>query len=75
MLADVSNNFWNTCLEVYELYLARFISAPVLAYQATLRQTTVKLDLLFDIDMLLMGICHAINQYVKGSNKKNERLW
>ena len=77
MLADVSNNFWNICLEIYELYLARFFSAPVVAYQATLGKTTVKLDLLFDIDMLLIaekgiigGICHAINQYVKDSNKK-----
>ena len=30
LLADVSENFWNTFLEIYELNLARFSSAPLL---------------------------------------------
>ena len=41
-------------LEIYELDPARFLTAPWLAWQAALRNTKVKLDLLTDIDMLLM---------------------
>ena len=55
------------CLEIYELDPAHFLSASVLAWQATLKKTKVKLDHLTDIDMLLMvgkgirgGIYHSI---------------
>ena len=57
-------------LEIYELDPAHFLSASRLAWQAALKKTKVKLDLLIDIDMLLMiekcirgGICHAIHGY------------
>ena len=53
---------------------AKFISAPGLAWQAALKKTKVKIDLLTDIHMLLMvergtrrGICHSIFQYEKAS--------
>ena len=36
-----------------ELDPTRFLTAPGLAWQAALRKTKVKLDLLTDIDMLL----------------------
>ena len=36
------------------LIYARFVTAPGLALQAALKKTKVKLDLLFDVDMLLM---------------------
>ena len=54
LLVDVSENFRNMCLEIYELDPARFLSAPGLAWQAVLQKTKVKLDLLTDINMLLM---------------------
>ena len=54
LLADVLWNFWNMCLAKYELDLAKSFSAPGLAWQAVLKKTKVKLDLLTDIDMLLM---------------------
>ena len=41
-------------LKIYELDPAKFLSATGLAWQATLKNTKVKLDLLIDIDMLLM---------------------
>ena len=76
MLADVFENFQNMCLDIYELDPANFLSAPGLAWQAALKKTKVKLDLLTDIDMLLMveksirgGICHLIYQYAKDNNK------
>ena len=54
MLADVSENFRNMRLEIYELDPAKFLSAPGLAWQVTLKKTEVKLDLVTDIDMFLM---------------------
>ena len=54
LLVDLFENFGNTCLEIYELDPAKFLSAPELAWQAALKKTKVKVDLLFDIDMLLM---------------------
>ena len=53
-LADVFENFRNMCIEVYELDPAHFLSAPGLAWQACLKKTEVKLELLTDVDMLLM---------------------
>ena len=67
LLADVSENFRNKFLKIYELDPAKFLSAPGLAWQAALKTTWVNVDLLTDIDMLLMvekgargGICHSI---------------
>ena len=86
LLADVFENFRNMYLEIYELDLAKFLSAPGLAWQVALKKKQVKLDLLNDIDMsfLLMvekgirgGICHSIyakdnNNYTKDYNKKEK---
>ena len=46
LLADVFENFRNMCIKVYELDPAHFLSAPGLAWQACLKKTKVKLDLL-----------------------------
>ena len=66
LLANVFENFRNTCLKVYELDPAHFLSLPGLALQACLKKTNIKLELLTDYDMLLMveegirgGICHS----------------
>ena len=52
------------CLKVYELDPAHFLSLPGLVWQACLKKTNVKLELLTGYDMLLMveegvrgGIC------------------
>ena len=47
-------NFRNKCLEIYELGPGCFVSVPGLAWQACLKKTEVKLELLTDYDMLLM---------------------
>ena len=39
------------CLKIYELDPEKFFSAPRLAWQAVLKNTKVKLNLLTDIDM------------------------
>ena len=61
---------------MYELDPAHFLSLPGLAWQACLKKTNVKLELLTDYDMLLMveegirgGICHSIYRYAKANNK------
>ena len=86
LLADVFKNFRKMCLKIYLLNPVKFLSAPGLAWQAALKHTEVKLELLTDIDMLLMvekgieeGICHAIYRYAEANNKymkdydKNEK--
>ena len=69
LLADVFENFRNMCMKVYELDHAHFLSLPEVAWQACLKKTIVKLELLIDYDMLLMveegirgGICHSIHR-------------
>ena len=54
LLEDVFENFRNKCLEIYELGPGCFVSVPGLAWQACLKKTEVKLELLTDYDMLLM---------------------
>ena len=53
LLANVFENFRKLCLKIYELDPAKFLSAPGLVWQATLKKKKVKLELLTDIDMLL----------------------
>ena len=53
-MADVLENFRKMCLKIYPLDPAKFLSAPGLAWQAALKNTEVKLELLTSIDMLLM---------------------
>ena len=76
LLADVFEKFRNMCIKVYELDPAHFLSLPGLAWQACLKKTNIKLELLTDYDMLLMeeegirgGICHSIHRHAKANNK------
>ena len=79
LLSDVFENFWISVLKYISLIL--FANAPGLAWQAPLKKTKIKLDLLTDICMLLMvekgitgGICHTTYRYVK-SNNKFTKIW
>ena len=54
LLPDVSGNFRNMFLKIYEHDPAKFLSTPGLAWQAALKTSKVKLDFLTDIDRLLM---------------------
>ena len=65
LLSDVFENFRDRCTEIYE--------PP---WEASLKKTEIRLELLTDVNMLLMvekrikgGICHAIHRYEKGNNK------
>ena len=76
LLPDIYENLRNMCFNKYELDPIYFVSAPGLAWQAWLKKTGVKLELLTDYDMILMtekgirgGICQATYTYVKANNK------
>ena len=68
--------FRSKYIEIYELDPAQFLSASGLEWQACLKKTRVKLELLTDNDMLLTVekgirgvICHSIHRYEKANNK------
>ena len=54
LLADVFENFRGVCIKNYGLDPAWYYTAPGLAWDAALKLTEVKLELLTDYDMLLM---------------------
>ena len=69
-------NFRNKCIKIHELDPAYFVSAPGLAWQAYLKKTGVKLELITDYDMIWMiekgirgGICQATHRYTEANNK------
>ena len=69
LLSSIFEAFRNTCLKHYSLDPAHF-------WQACLKRTGVKLELLTDPDMLLMfehssggGITQAVLRYAKANNK------
>ena len=76
LLADIYEKIRNTCIKIYELDPAHFLSAPGLAWQACLKKTKINLELLTDIDLLLMfeegirgGMCQTIQRYAEANNK------
>ena len=64
------------CLNIYELDPLYFVSAPGLAWQACLKKTGVKLELIENYDMILKiekgirgAICKETHRYAKANNK------
>jgi hypothetical protein len=75
-LADVFENFRDVCVQYYKLDPAWYYTSPGLAWDAALKMTKVKLELLSDPDMLLMiengirgGISTISHRYSKANNK------
>ena len=54
LLADVSERFINTCLEYYGLDSCHYFSSPGLSWDAMLKMTEIKLELISDIDIHLL---------------------
>ena len=76
LLVDVNETFRDKCIEIYGLDPSYFFSTPGLAWQACLKKTKVKLELLTDIDMLLMvekGTRGRITQSIHRYTKKNDK--
>ena len=76
LLADVFENFRNTCLTYYKLDPTHYFSSPGLAWDAMLKMTNVKIDLITDIDMENMvqlgmrgGVSTINHRHEKANNK------
>ena len=76
LLADVFENFREVCLDNYKLDPAWYLTAPGLSWDAMLRVTGIKLELLTDPDMLMMvengtrgGVSMISNRYSEANNK------
>ena len=53
LLTDVFEDFRNNCMDVYNLDPAHYFTTPGFTWDAMLKFTNVRLELLTDIDMLL----------------------
>ena len=76
LLADIYENFRNMCLDKYGRATVYFLFTLGLAWQACLKKTGVKLELLIYYDMTLMiekgirgGICQVTYRHAKVNNK------
>ena len=76
LLSEIFDKFRDTCIKIYELDPAQFLSTPGLACQACLKKTGVELELLTDYDMFLMiesgirgGICQSVHRYARVNNE------
>ena len=76
LLADVFENFRKTCLQYYKLDPCHYFTSPGLSWDAMLKMTDIKLELMVDIDMfqfiekgLRGGISYIANRYGKANNK------
>ena len=75
-LSDVFENFRYLCLKDYDLDPTYFVSTPSLAFEAMLKLTKVKIELLTDIDMVLMtekairaGLTRVVRKHGIANNK------
>ena len=76
LLADVFENFRKTCLQYYKLDPCHYFTSPGLSWDAMLKMTDIKLELMVDIDMFQFiekgmrgGISYFANRYGKTNNK------
>jgi hypothetical protein len=76
ILADVFENFRDVCMEHYKLDPAWYFTSPGLSWDAALKLTKVKLELISDYDMFLMiqqgirgGVSTISNRFARANNK------
>ena len=81
LLADVFENFRKTCLEYYKLDPCHYFTSPGLSWDAMLKMTDMKLELMTDIDMfqfiekgLRGGISYIANRYGEANNKYMKKV-
>ena len=76
LLADVFENFRKTCLQYYKLDPCHYFTSPGLSWDAMLKMTKIRLDLIFDVDMYLFvekgmrgGVSYIANRFGEANNK------
>ena len=76
LLADIFENVRDVCIKNYKLYPAWYYTSPGLSWDALLKKTEIKLDLLSDVNMILFieggirgGDSMISNRYGKANNK------
>ena len=85
LLADVFENFRKTCLQYYKLDPCHYFTSPGLSWDAMLKMTNIKLELITDIDMFQFiekgmrgGTSYIANRHGEANNKYmktyNEKL-
>ena len=79
LLADIFENFRKTCLQYYKLDPCHYFSSPGLSWDAMLKMTKIKLELMTDIDMfqfiekgLRGGTSYIANRFSEANNKYME---
>ena len=77
LLADVFENFIDTCVKFYKLDPCHYFSSPGLRWDAILKMNGVKLEKISNIDMHLFiekgltgGISYVAKRHVKANNKR-----
>ena len=76
LLTDVFENFRKTCIQYYKLDPCHYFTSPGLSWDAMLKMTDIKLELMVEIDMFQFiekgmrgGISYIANRYGKANNK------
>ena len=76
LLADVFENFRKTCLQYYKLDPCHYFTSPGLSWDAMLKMTNIKLELMNDIDMFQFiekgmrgGTSYIANRFGEANNK------
>ena len=76
LLADVFEKFISTCLDYYRLDTCHYFSGPGLSWDAMLKMSGIKLELISDIDMHLFiekgmrgGVSYIAKRHSRANNK------
>ena len=76
LLTDVFENFRKTCMQYYKLDPCHYFTSPGLSWDAMLKMTNIKLELMTDIDMFQFiekdmhgGVSYIADRYGNANNK------